>query len=309
MKRKRWLCMLFSCLMLLCACDGSGGDDTNDDYPTAYEASPKRTISELLLAESPEIDVIEDQNHRIRIDYSNAHLGYIRIKRLLEDDRKIKFKILKNEEGNEGWYDLNRVGEYETFPLVSGNGTYTIRMGLENPDSGKYFISTPAEFEVKMDNELTPYLYPNQTVEYTADSETIKKAFELCAEDDTDLQRVKTIYDYVVSNISYDYDKLERIKNNYTLPDLDGTLESGKGICFDYAGVMAAMCRSQHIPCRVVTGDTDIETHAWVEVWLEGIGWINPEIEFKGKSWTHMDPTFTSTKANYKGEYIAHNYY
>lgn len=308
MKRKRWLCMLFSCLMLLSACDDSGNND-NDDYPTAYEASPKRTISELLLAESPEINVVEDQNHRICIDYSNAHLGYIRIKRLLNDERRIKLKILKGDEGNAGWYDLNQVGVYETFPLVNGSGMYTIRMGLESLEKDGYYISVPAEFNVQLENELTPFLYPNQTVEYDESSETIKKAFELCAKDDTDLQRVKTIYEYVVSNISYDYDKIERIKNNYTLPDLDGTITSGKGICFDYAGVMAAMCRSQHIPCRVVTGDTEIETHAWVEVWLEGIGWINPEIEFKGKSWTHMDPTFTSTKANYKGEYIAHNYY
>lgn len=308
MKRKRWLCMLFSCLMLLSACDDSGNND-NDEYPSAYEASPKRTISELLLAESPEINVVEDQNHRIRIDYSNAHLGYIRIKRLLNDERRIKLKILKGDEGNAGWYDLNQVGEYETFPLVNGSGTYTIRMGLESLEKDGYYMSVPAEFDVQLENELTPFLYPNQTVAYDANSETIKKAFELCANDDTDLQRVKTIYEYVVSNISYDYDKIERIKNNYTLPDLDGTIASGKGICFDYAGVMAAMCRSQHIPCRVVTGDTEIETHAWVEVWLEGIGWINPEIEFKGKSWTHMDPTFTSTKANYKGEYIAHNYY
>ena len=304
MKRKRWLCMLFSCMMLLYGCDDSGGENTpeNSEYPTAYEASPAKTMEELLLAESPEIDVVEDKDHIIHMDYSNINLGYVRIKRLLDDDRKIKIQIIKDDQKNP-YYDLNQTGIYETFPMSFGSGTYQISIFLQNPLTDGYKNIYHNSFEVSLKTEQSPFLYPNQIVDYDADTETIHKAFEIVKNDTNDLQRVKTIYEYVVKNFSYDYDKSKATQNTYTLPVLDDMLDKGKGICFDYAAVMAAMCRSQQIPCRVIVGDTD-EYHAWVEVWLKGKGWIDPSILFEAETWTRLDPTYASTKANYDGEYI-----
>ena len=50
-------------------------------------------------------------------------------------------------------------------------------------------------------------------------------------------------------------------------------LKNGSGICFDYASLLAALCRIQGIPARVIVGWTDIEYHAWVEIYLENEGW------------------------------------
>ena len=41
-------------------------------------------------------------------------------------------------------------------------------------------------------------------------------------------------YTYVTEHITYDYDKADSVEAGY-LPDVDETLQSGTGICFDYA--------------------------------------------------------------------------
>ena len=56
----------------------------------------------------------------------------------------------------------------------------------------------------------------------------------------TDLDVVDAIYNYVVSHITYDYDKAASVQSGY-LPDADEILSCGAGICFDYADVMAVI--------------------------------------------------------------------
>ena len=60
-------------------------------------------------------------------------------------------------------------------------------------------------------------------------------------------------------------------------------LETGGGVCQDYAHVMIAIARSWGIPSRYVSGylaeatlnpETSVGTHAWVECLLPEIGWL-----------------------------------
>lgn len=71
-------------------------------------------------------------------------------------------------------------------------------------------------------------------------------------------------------------------------PLVDFVLESKRGYCQHYAGAMALMLRSLDIPARVAVGFTsgtpnedrtvwtvtNLDAHAWVEVWFRGWGWI-----------------------------------
>ena len=62
---------------------------------------------------------------------------------------------------------------------------------------------------------------------------------------------------------------------------IETILETGKGVCQDYAHVMASILRRWGIPCRYVSGYlapseeqvTTGESHAWVEGWFPGTGW------------------------------------
>ena len=62
---------------------------------------------------------------------------------------------------------------------------------------------------------------------------------------------------------------------------IEHILESGRGVCQDYAHVMIAIARSWGVPARYVSGymyvthqAPETATHAWVECRLPGLGWI-----------------------------------
>ena len=63
---------------------------------------------------------------------------------------------------------------------------------------------------------------------------------------------------------------------------IETILETGRGVCQDYAHVMASILRKWGIPCRYVSGYlapakpdlTRGESHAWVEGWFPDTGWI-----------------------------------
>ena len=107
-------------------------------------------------------------------------------------------------------------------------------------------------------------------------------------------RKVEKIYGYVVKNVSYDKVKAKNVKSGY-LPNVDTTLKTKKGICFDYAALMSAMLRSQNVPIKLIVGYTGSVYHAWINVWSEKEGWIEGKIYFDGKTWKLMDPTFASS--------------
>jgi len=61
-------------------------------------------------------------------------------------------------------------------------------------------------------------------------------------------------------------------------------LETGHGVCQDHAHIFIACCRSLQIPSRYVSGylfterGDLLESHAWAESWLNGIGWISVDV-------------------------------
>ena len=66
---------------------------------------------------------------------------------------------------------------------------------------------------------------------------------ELAASCTTDADIAAAVYDYMVKNIQYDTEKAATVQNGY-LPSPDETLKTGKGICFDYASLAAAITSS-----------------------------------------------------------------
>ena len=143
----------------------------------------------------------------------------------------------------------------------------------------------------------------------------MKKGAEISAGATDQLGVVSAVYNYVVTNLTYDTAKASSVQSGY-LPNVDVVLAQKKGICFDYAALMTAMLRSQDIPTKLVVGYTGNLYHAWINVYLDGQGWVDNIIYFDGNSWKLMDPTFASSAnqskeimqyigngANYKAKY------
>lgn len=248
------------------------------------------------------------------IDASNTSEGYVMIK-YSGGSKKIKVQISRGGKGTYT-YNLTPGGKFEVFPLTAGNGSYTIGV-FTNVSGTQYMEALKKNVTVKLRSSTLPFLYPSQYVNFNAKSKTVAKGEELAKGAANDLEVVEKVYNYVVGNISYDTAKAKSVQSGY-LPAVDSILSSKKGICFDYAAVMAAMLRSQQIPTRLEVGYVSNGAyHAWVSVYIKDVGWVNGVIQFDGKNWKLMDPTFASSGggssdimkyigngSNYKIQYI-----
>jgi hypothetical protein len=229
------------------------------------------------------------------VDVSNANEGYVMAK-FTSTSKRIKFRITKSG-GKTYTFDLTANGKYEAFPLTSGNGKYKIEV-YQQVSGNQYSTALTCSVNVELRNSMLPFLYPNQFVSFTKDSNTVKQSNALAKGASNSLDIVGKVYSYVISNISYDNDKAAKVSagqmTGYT-PKVDSILKSGKGICFDFAAVMAAMLRAQGIPTRMEVGYVSGGVyHAWLSTYIKDVGWVNGVIQFNGKSWTLMDPTFAS---------------
>ena len=190
------------------------------------------------------------ENEYASIDASHTDQSYVMI-HYLGSIEKVKVQIISS--GEEAYtYLLNQDCEWNTFSFSMGSGNYTVRV-LENVGGDSYAIALTQDITVSLSDDFLPFLYPNQYVNYSANSQAVAKAKELASSADTDLDVVSNIYHYIIQNISYDTKKAETVTYGYT-PDIDDTLATGKGICFDYAALMTAMLRTQHIPTRLEVG-------------------------------------------------------
>ncbi len=95
---------------------------------------------------------------------------------------------------------------------------------------------------------------------------------ELAKDCTTDEETVKAGYKWITENIEYDYayDPVYQYFNSYN------TLQTKKGVCYDFAHLFAAYCRSQGIPCYVVDGNCKTNRaakHSWNRVYFNGSWW------------------------------------
>lgn len=312
-KRNKFALLLLLVLVFcitLSGCDSGDGPGGNPSVSASHSGSDKsptsstekgtrdNTASVLIPAASGVTVFSCEVAH---IDASNAAEGYI-MADYTGTNGKVKLQI-KGPDGVTYTYNLHG-GGYEVFPLTAGDGNYTVGV-YENISGTKYSIALSTDVSVTLANPFGPYLYPNQYVNFTSTSLPVAKAVDLAYSADTDLDVVEQVYNYIIENFEYDYDKAASVVSGY-LPVVDDVYKANTGICFDYAAVMATMLRSQSIPTRLEVGYMGEEYHAWISIYIEDIGWINGVIEFDGTKWNMLDPTFASASKSPK-KFITEN--
>jgi len=253
----------------------------------ALAESPAAVYTQLV----PEASgTLTKSNKEAIIDYSNTQDGYVMMQYTAATDKRLKARV----QGPTTSYTYNLTpGKWDVFPLSDGNGSYKFTV-YRNVTGTKYAAVLSTTVKVTLADEFAPFLRPNQYVDYADATKTIEKAADLVKKYTDPLDKVAAVYDYVVGTLTYDHDKAATVKSGY-LPVLDTVLSEKKGICFDYAALMAGMLRSQGVPCKLVVGYAGSAYHAWISVWTEDEGWIDGAIFFNGTTWHRMDPTFASS--------------
>lgn len=234
------------------------------------------------------------------IDATHVSEGYLMVT-YTGDNPNVKLQITGPDQIT---YTYNLHGDYEVFPLTAADGKYKIEV-YENVSGSKYAVAQSEKIEVKLASEFGPYLYPNQYVNFNEKSLAVAEAVRLAEPADNDLDVVTAVYSYIIANFTYDHEKAASVASGY-LPDVDAVFQAKTGICFDYASIMATMLRSQGIPTRLEVGYMGEEYHAWISIYIKDSGWINGIIEFDGKEWELLDPTFAATSSSPK-EFIPEN--
>lgn len=229
-------------------------------------------------------------NGSVTVDASNISQGYVMIQ-YTGGSGKIKVQITKGSITYT--YDLNARNAYEVFPFSEGDGTYSIKV-FEHVTGNQYAQIFSKELSVSMPDPFAPFLTPNQYVNFSEGSAAVQKGAEVAANAPDAISVVTNVYNYVIGNITYDTAKAASVQSGY-LPDVDQILASQKGICFDYAALMATMLRTQDIPTKLVIGYTGSLYHAWINVYIDNVGWVDGLIYFDGHNWSLMDPTFAAS--------------
>ncbi|MFZ5968808.1 MAG: transglutaminase-like domain-containing protein [Bacillota bacterium] len=201
------------------------------------------------------------------------------------ESNKDKLKVLIIKDSEKIWRDLEvNNGHFdEEIWLTQGKGTYTIAVMVHEADR-KY--SYGPKLTVENVNEVNPYLVPTKHIE--SDSEEVRElAAKITENKTTDIEKVRAIYEWVSTNISYDYEKFSKHQNG----DYDNTygavhtLKTKKGVCYDYAALAAALGRAVGLESKVVKGQASYGTysgyHAWNEIYIG-----------EEDRWVHFDTTF-----------------
>jgi len=230
-------------------------------------------------------------NDKAQADLSRlAETGTLSVRYLGDSPGPVKVRLIKEETYTN---DLDPAGSAVLLPLTQGEGTYTLKV-YENLRDDRYKVVFEGTVELTLDDPNAPFLHPNLRVDYGEESAAAALAGELTQGLEGEGERIAAILDYVTGHISYDWERMETVEPGY-LPDLDQVLEAGKGICYDYAALTAAMLRSQGVPCKLDVGWLGEESvsHAWVEVFCAGACQASG-LELS-PGWNRLDPTYLAS--------------
>jgi transglutaminase/protease-like cytokinesis protein 3 len=213
-----------------------------------------------------------------RIDVSEVSNGIVKVQPNPTAPAQEKIKISK---GNQHFY--YSVNANNRFPLQLGDGVYTISI-LQYAGNNKYRMVENKEVNLTASNPLAVFLQPIQMIYWNDSMSPIVTSKELTKNLQTDREKVAAIYQSVIQRVQYDYPKANVVTSDY-IPSIESTWTDGKGICYDYASLFAAMLRSEGIPTKLVMGrKNDIpQYHAWNEVYLK-----------ETNEWVTIDTTYDS---------------
>jgi len=187
--------------------------------------------------------------------------------------KTVRVQIQKEGEKLKYTYLYSKTNQ-NIYPLQLGTGKYTITV-LENVTGNEYKKLSSQTVNVTSISEKALYTSSIQLVDYKNSKTTINEMKNLIASAKDENEKVMIVYDYIISNFDYDYDKASKLSQGSSdyLPVIDSIYSAKKGICYDYASVLAGALRSTGIPTKLQMGyssDIPNQLHAWNEIYVGG---------------------------------------
>lgn len=105
---------------------------------------------------------------------------------------------------------------------------------------------------------------------------------ELALDGKTDYDKIRTIFDYIMANVTYDWEEA-RTGANPVRHSAYSALVEGTAVCQGYATLFYRMLRDSGISVRCISGISKDENHLWNIVQLEGayynidVTWDDPD--------------------------------
>ncbi len=134
----------------------------------------------------------------------------------------------------------------------------------------------PTKESETSENNLKRYLLPDRLV--PIDGKIALEAQRVIQKEMTEMQKAKTIYDYIIGTMAYD-----KSGTGWGRGDALYACDVRKGNCTDFHSLFIGMARASGIPARFVMGFPLPEAptrgelpgyHCWAEFYVEEFGWI-----------------------------------
>lgn len=209
-----------------------------------------------------------------------AVLEFLILPETNNNQKLVKFDIKTNTDTpyyiskNNYGFKLIRFRFTDNLDLFEINVNIDVDKKNINPFENAFLSAADEQKILKShENNIQNYFYLNPGL-YTKPTESwippkIKK-------DENVFNFAQRVNDLVYYSMTYD------LSNASIERKLDEVIESSTGVCQDYAHLMIAMLRANNIPARYVSGylnqgkhnQGDGAIHAWVEVFIPGVGWL-----------------------------------
>ncbi len=294
---KRSFAILLSLSMVL-SVPGSVMAASSDSDTVSVEILTEAEISEILLEDSSEGAAIESE-------ICEESVGNVKMSTLEEVASEIREKMLNRE-------TLIKVD----FNIPSGTANMFNSQLMDqvfrhtgNPAEGDYLKRHTKQFRINAEGmqyathdqitDTIKLIYrtdKSQEDEVTSRVQSIISSLDLKSK--SDYGKCKAIYDYITSNVTYDYEHLsdseyERAHTAYA------ALVDKTAVCEGYASLFYRLAMEAGLDCRIIAGVSELQGHAWNIVKL-------------GDKYYNLDSTWDFGQADYqyflKGSYDFDNH-
>lgn len=190
------------------------------------------------------VGISDNKNGTFTVKYANS------------SNTKIAITVNKSGADTQYQYIVQTKNVNAIIPMTLGNGTYTVSV-LKNIEGNRYSTLSSAQISLKLKDYKSSYLTSNEMIKWSKKNAVIKRANKIAKKYKGQLNKVKGIYKYLVTNYHYDYNKFSKNSSGnlgYYMPNINTTYKTKKGICYDISALTASMLRSIGVQTKMITG-------------------------------------------------------